>query len=109
MKIGGIGWLGGSITKRLLKTGHVAQQDLRLFNRSGKRNGFEAWPDAVIANNDSATFVADNDVVVLAVRPEQFKDVAVDASDVLVVSVMASTVMGAAHHPHHAQSRRRTR
>jgi pyrroline-5-carboxylate reductase len=90
--IGGTGWLGGSIARRLLGTGHVAQVDLWLSNRSGKRDGFEAWPDVTITDN-SAALIAACDAVVLAVRPEQLADLGVDAADRLVISVMASTPM----------------
>ena len=90
--IGGTGWLGGAIAKRLLGTGHVAQGDLWLSNRSGKREGFEAWPDVMITD-DSAALITACDVVVLAVRPEQLAALGVDASTRLVISVMASTSM----------------
>jgi pyrroline-5-carboxylate reductase len=90
--IGGTGWLGGAIAKRLLHTGHVAPQDLWLSNRSGKRDGFEAW-EAVTITGDNAALVAACDTVVLAVRPEQLRQVGIDASDCLVISVMASTAI----------------
>jgi pyrroline-5-carboxylate reductase len=90
--IGGTGWLGGAIARRLLGTGHVAQGDLWLSNRSGKRDGFEAWPDVTITD-DSAVLIAACDAVVLAVRPEQLAALGVDAADCLVISVMASTPM----------------
>lgn len=90
--IGGTGWLGGSIARRLLGTGHVAQGGLWLSNRSGKRDGFEAFPDVTITD-DSAVLIAACDAVVLAVWSEQLADLGVDASSRLVISVMASTPM----------------
>jgi pyrroline-5-carboxylate reductase len=90
--IGGTGWLGGAIAKRLLGTGHIAQNNLWLSNRSGRRDGFEAWADVTITS-DSAALVDACDVVILAVRPEQLADLRVDASACLVLSVMASTPM----------------
>ncbi|MBT6204223.1 MAG: pyrroline-5-carboxylate reductase dimerization domain-containing protein [Alphaproteobacteria bacterium] len=90
--IGGTGWLGGAIARRLLSQRFVAPDDLHLSNRSGKRDGFETWPDVTITA-DNQTLVDACDCVVLAVRPEQLRETVIDASGVLVLSVMASTPM----------------
>ena len=88
--IGGTGWLGGSIARRLLSSGCVPAERLWLSNRSGNRGGFESWP-AVTITPDNSALVAACDVVVLAVRPEQLRDTELDLSGKLMISVMAST------------------
>lgn len=91
--VGGTGWLGGAIAQRLLRQGFVMPSRLWLSNRSGSRLGFEAWPDVAVTS-DNAALAAACDVIVLAVRPEDFPSVAVDASEHLVISVMASVPVG---------------
>jgi len=94
--IGGTGWLGSAIAKRLLATGHVVPGDLWLSNRSGRRDGFEDHPAVTITGN-TADLVAACDTIVLAVRPEQLQDAGLDLSGRLVISVMASTPMARLH------------
>lgn len=77
--VGGTGWLGGAIAKRLLSQGFIAPDDLHLSNRSGKRDGFELWPDVTITPDNQALVDA-CDCVVLAVRPEQLRETAIDGS-----------------------------
>ncbi len=83
--VGGAGWLGSAIAQALVKSGTVSSSDLTCSYRSGK-------PEiAVDCNwtNDNAELVENSDVVILSVRPADWKAVDIEASGKLVVSVMA--------------------
>lgn len=63
--LGATGWLGGALCNRLVAQGIWAEADLVLANRSGPKGFARAtWADAAT--------VARADVVVVAVRPEDF-------------------------------------
>lgn len=63
--LGATGWLGGALATRLVARGLWAESDLVLANRSGPRGLAGAtWTDAAS--------VSQADVVVIAVRPEDF-------------------------------------
>ena len=87
--VGGTGWLGGAIATRLLTRRFLTPQRLWLSNRSGAHGAFAAWRGTTVTT-DNAALVEASDVVMLAVRPGDFAAVRIDASDKLVVSVMAS-------------------
>ncbi|NQD92843.1 NAD(P)-binding domain-containing protein [Pseudomonas sp. CrR25] len=86
--IGGGGWLGRSIGGALLAKGLLQPAGLILSSRSGRVEGFEAWP-GVQMTRDNRQLAARADIIVLSVRPEQFAAVAIDAADKLVISLMA--------------------
>jgi pyrroline-5-carboxylate reductase len=86
--IGGTGWLGAAITRALLSSNFVDPNALWISNRSGRRDGFEAWPD-VRFTTDNQELVAACSTVLLSVLPQDFSGVAVDARGCLVISVMA--------------------
>lgn len=86
--IGGGGWLGRAIGAALLDKGVVSPAGLVLSSRSGRVEGFEAWP-AVQVTADNRQLARQADIIVLSVRPEQFAAVAIDAPDKLVISFMA--------------------
>ena len=86
--VGGGGWLGRSIGAALLEQGVLTTAALILSSRSGRVDGFDAWPEARLAT-DYSQLAQRADVIVLSVRPEQFAAVAIDAADKLVMSFMA--------------------
>lgn len=86
--VGGGGWLGRSIGAALLEKGVLQPADLILSSRSGRVEGFEAWPE-VRVTRDNRQLAQRAEVIVLSVRPEQFAAVAIDAADKLVISFMA--------------------
>ncbi|MGG2396066.1 pyrroline-5-carboxylate reductase family protein [Pseudomonas sp. SH1-B] len=86
--IGGGGWLGRSIGGAMLERGVLAPAALMLSSRSGRVEGFDAWPEVrLTADNRQLAHWAD--IIVLSVRPEQFAAVEFDASDKLLISFMA--------------------
>ncbi len=86
--IGGGGWLGRAIGGALLAKGVLAPAQLILSSRSGRVEGFAAWPQ-VQATADNRALAAQADIIVLSVRPEQFAQVQIEAADKLVISFMA--------------------
>ncbi len=86
--IGGTGWLGGALLRPALAKGFVAAADLILSSRSGSKAGFEAWPD-IQFTTDNQALVAEADIVILSVRPEDIDALDLDLSGKLVISVMA--------------------
>lgn len=86
--IGGTGWLGAAIARALLSPNFVDPDGLWISNRSGRRDGFEAWPD-VRFTTDNQELVDACSTVLLSVLPQDFGGVAVDARGRLVISVMA--------------------
>ncbi len=86
--IGGTGWLGAAIARALLSSNFVDPKALWISNRSGRRDGFEAWPD-VRFTIDNQELVSACSTVLLSILPQDFGSVAVDARGRLVISVMA--------------------
>lgn len=84
--IGGTGWLGGALAQALLETNFVSAAQLFLSNRSGSHPLAASGAHLV---GDNQALVDASDVVVLAVRPEQFSALKIDASGKLVISLMA--------------------
>lgn len=86
--IGGTGMLGGAIARRLLSSGCIPPDRLVVSNRSGIATGLETWPEvrAVTANQE---LVKASEAVLLAVPPAQIGSLQIDATDKLVISVMA--------------------
>lgn len=83
--IGGTGMLGRAIAEALLDTGFTEPDKLILSNRSGA-SGFDR---RVRLLADNRQLVELSDVVVLSIRPEQFRDLTIDAEGKLVISLMA--------------------
>lgn len=86
--IGGGGWLGRSIGAAMLEKGVLASAGLILSSRSGRVEGFDAWPE-VRLTTDNRQLARQVEVIVLSVRPEQFAAVEIEAADKLVISFMA--------------------
>lgn len=86
--IGATGWLGSALGKGLLTGGVVAPGDLILLNRSGPRADYHGHAGVVWAG-DVADLVAQSDVVVVSVRPQDWAGLGLHAPGRLVVSFMA--------------------
>jgi pyrroline-5-carboxylate reductase len=85
--IGGNGWLGSAIAQAAIDSGCIDPARLTLSGRSENR-GTASHP-GVGWTHDNAELVAQSNVVVLSVRPDQFPAVSIDARGKLVISVMA--------------------
>ncbi|RUM22135.1 pyrroline-5-carboxylate reductase [Rhizobium vallis] len=83
--IGGGGWLGGAIAGSILDSGLVDPQNLALSYRRERPSRF---PNA-FWTADSQELANRSDVILLSVRPDDWRPLAVDASGKLVISVMA--------------------
>lgn len=85
--IGGNGWLGSALIRAAVDAGIVDPARLTISSRSGDK-GLIADIDARWTQNN-AELVERSDVVILSVRPFQFRDLDVDLPGKLVLSVMA--------------------
>lgn len=86
--IGGSGQLGGAIARALLRNGGIAPEQLVIANRSGTIGGFSEWRGLRVTTDNSAV-VRDCSTIILSVPPASAPDIAIDAPDRLVISVMA--------------------
>jgi len=87
--IGGSGWLGRSIAQALLDKAFVRPEALVLSNRSGRHPLAGARRSQVTLTCDNQALVERCEVIILAVRPEQFAEVEIFAENRLVISLMA--------------------
>lgn len=85
--VGGNGWLGNAIARAAVAAGAVDPARLTLSSRSDRCDA-AAIPGARWTK-DNGELVDRSDVVVLSVRPDQFREVRIAARGKLVVSVMA--------------------
>lgn len=83
--IGGTGWLGRAIAEALLDSGSIKPDHLLISNRSG----VSAFEPAVRLLADNQQLVDLSDIVVLSIRPEQFRELRINARGKLVISLMA--------------------
>ncbi|AGS26164.1 pyrroline-5-carboxylate reductase protein (plasmid) [Rhizobium etli] len=88
--IGGGGWLGGAIASSILDSGLVDPRNLSLSYRSWQPDRFpySFW------TTDSQELADRSDVILLSIRPDDWYPFALDASDKLVISVMAGIRLG---------------
>ncbi|MBC3361748.1 pyrroline-5-carboxylate reductase dimerization domain-containing protein [Pseudomonas sp. SWRI154] len=84
--IGGTGWLGGAIAKATLAKGLVPAGNLMISNRSGNHPLAQQGARLVTDNQD---LVDRSDVVIIAVRPEHFASLGIDATGKTLISLMA--------------------
>ena len=87
--IGANGWLGSALGKRLIESGTILPAGLTVFDRVGQSPDYFGYRDVVWAQN-LTDLVDRSDVVVLSVRPEDWKSIELYAHDRLVISFMAS-------------------
>lgn len=84
--IGGTGWLGGALAQALLDSGFINADRLFLSNRSGSHPLGETGVHLLV---DNQALLDASDIIVISVRPEQFKALDIDASGKWVISLMA--------------------
>lgn len=84
--IGGTGWLGGAIARGVLAKGMVPAGSLIISNRSGNHPLAEQGASLVA---DNQALVDRSDVVIIAVRPEHFASLNINATGKTVISLMA--------------------
>lgn len=83
--IGGTGWLGRGIAEAVLDADFIPPAQLLVSNRSGT----SALRPEVRLLADNQQLVDLSDVVMLSIRPEQFRELRIDARGKLVISLMA--------------------
>lgn len=88
----GSGQLGSAIIAALLAKDAVSPAKLWVANRSGKVKGIELPPE-VRVTSDSQALADACEVVLMAVPPQQFAALRIDASKALVLSVMAGVTI----------------
>ncbi len=84
----GTGMLGQALAEGLLRGGAVTERTLTVTNRRGHWPLAATWPGVRVAR-DAATLVSASDVILLCVPPAAVNELRIDATDRLVVSVMA--------------------
>ncbi|WP_434695114.1 NAD(P)-binding domain-containing protein [Pseudomonas sp. Z1-14] len=84
--IGGTGWLGGAIAKAVLAQALLPAGHLVISNRSGVH---PLAQQGVCLVTDNQALVDRSDVIIIAVRPEQFAGLSLNASGKTVISLMA--------------------
>lgn len=86
--IGATGWLGSALGAGLLSRGIVTPSDLVLLNHSGPRPDYHGHAGVIWARG-VADLVAQSDVIVVSVRPEDWPGLELRAEGRLVISFMA--------------------
>jgi pyrroline-5-carboxylate reductase len=92
--IGATGWLGSALGRGTLEAGLARAPDLVLLNRSGARPEYHGHKDVTWASG-VADLVQQVDAVVVAVRPEDYTALGLQAPGRLLVSFMAGVPMAA--------------
>lgn len=87
--VGGGGWLGSAIAMALVQSGYIRPDELVCSYRSKlpRENIGCRW------TNDNDELIRASDVVILCVRPSDWKALNLNAADKLVVSVMAGIAL----------------
>lgn len=85
--IGGQGWMGRSLGRAWLAQGLLPAERLVIASRSAG-DAYRDWP-GVRCITDNRELVAQSDVIVLSVRPEDLAGLEIDADGKLVVSLLA--------------------
>jgi pyrroline-5-carboxylate reductase len=83
--IGGTGWLGRAIAEALLESAFIEPDRLLISNRSG----VGTFEPGVRLLADNQQLVDLSDIVVLSIRPEQFRELQINARGKLLISLMA--------------------
>jgi len=86
--IGGSGDLGKPMSLAFLSSSTVNPSRYWISNRSGSKAGFEQYQDVQFTTNNQE--LADAcDIIILCVPPAQFSSLSINASNALIISVMA--------------------
>lgn len=91
--IGGSGWIGSSLGRALIETGFCSAGDIVILNRAGNVGDFFGY--SVRWAKDTAELVAMSDVIVLSVRPQDWRALRIETAGKLVISVMAGVPLRA--------------
>lgn len=83
--IGGTGWLGRAIAEALLDRQFIEPERLLISNRSG----VSVFGPGVRLLADNRQLVDQSDIVMLSIRPEQFRELRIDARGKPLISLMA--------------------
>lgn len=83
--IGGAGWLGSAIIGALLKASIFQPSQICVSYRRSK----PALLEGVYLTQDNRDLLARSDVIILSVRPDDWRDLELDCDGKLVISVMA--------------------
>lgn len=89
--LGGTGWLGRALGQNLLRRGWPSG-DLAVANRRGRTADYDAWP-GVRWLADLDALVAESDMLILSVRPQDYAPGAPRNFDGVVVSFMAGIAL----------------
>lgn len=100
--IGGTGQLGGSIARALLRTRHVAPEQLWISNRSGNHSAF-GQATGVRFTTCNQELVDACQIVIISVPPQLFSALTLSAQDRLVISVMAGVSVNQIRQQTHAR------
>ncbi|QPM89175.1 pyrroline-5-carboxylate reductase family protein [Pseudooceanicola algae] len=87
--VGASGWLGRYIGPALLANGLTDAEHFHALNRSGPSNAYTAWP---VAWHHDLAEAPSPDVVILSLRPDDFRAGNFHCPDALVISVMAGVL-----------------
>jgi pyrroline-5-carboxylate reductase len=90
--IGGSGMLGSAILSALLRSEALEHSKFWVSNRSGEAPTFGSGSD-IHVTKDNQELVDACDVIILCVPPAHFADINIDASERLVISVMAGVTL----------------
>lgn len=90
--VGASGWIGRSIGPALLRERVVEPGNLICFNRSGRSEHYADWPDVRWATSFGAP-EDEADVIILSVRPQDFRQASFDCAGRLILSLMAGVTI----------------
>jgi pyrroline-5-carboxylate reductase len=86
--VGASGWVGRNLGPALLRAGVCPPGGLVCVHRSGPSDAYAEWPH-LRWETDVAAAVADSAVVILSIRPQDFRAAAIPVEGALVLSLMA--------------------
>ncbi|MAO25832.1 pyrroline-5-carboxylate reductase dimerization domain-containing protein [Roseovarius sp.] len=90
--VGASGWLGRFMGPALLRAGVVEPGDFIGLNRSGASEAYAEWP-GLRWSTDPEAGLADARMVILSLRPDEFRAARLRCPGALVLSVMAGVSM----------------
>lgn len=105
--IGGTGWIGGAMARHLLSAHLIDTSSLIVSNRTGEAEGLADIKQLRITTDNTA-LVDESDIVVLSIRPQDFKKITIDVKNKMALSVMAGVTVETIQAHTHAQTVIRT-
>lgn len=95
--IGGFGWMGRSLGLAALKQGLIEADQLLVSSRSIRPQVYADWP-GVTSTENNQKLVAEADLIVLSVRPQDLPLLAINAQGKTVISLLAMTAADQLEH-----------